>query len=250
MRLAGLLSSSVLRSRKVLLGLSVLMMSSATALAVRAFAVSESGQSTSSSEKSQSVQNAPDSTSCISDESVIEDIRNKRAELESKEKTLAERELELSAKEKALDERIQKLERIKSEIAQDTTGRRKEQDQQVEKLVATFETMSPKAVSQVIASLDEGLAVRTMSRIQTPKLAKILNLMDPAKSARLTELLVGVDRNRSQSNQSVKGGEGKNGQINNDDSNATDERGSESGQGPVNTSDTQNDGVQTVARRI
>ena len=198
----------------------------------------------SSTQSSTAPQVASSSNACIADESAIEELKRKRSELESKEKALAEKELEIAAKEKAIEERLKKLDEVKAEIAQSNETKKKEQALQVEKLVITFETMSPKAVAQVISTLDEGLAVQAISKIQTPKLAKILNLMDPAKSARLTELLAGVDRKKSSSIQSERGGERKNGQ-NDDVSSATSERQSnesDSGEKRPDTSATERSG--------
>ncbi|NDD93403.1 hypothetical protein EBZ37_15145 [bacterium] len=51
--------------------------------------------------------------------------------------------------------------------------------------------MTPKAASQLIATTDERLAVEAMSRMATPKLSKIMNIMEPKRSVRLMELLSG-----------------------------------------------------------
>jgi hypothetical protein len=54
--------------------------------------------------------------------------------------------------------------------------------------------MSPKAASAMLSTLDDALAVSAISRMDTLKLAKVMNVMDPSRSSKLSELLTGVVR--------------------------------------------------------
>ncbi|OFZ78283.1 MAG: hypothetical protein A2583_02390 [Bdellovibrionales bacterium RIFOXYD1_FULL_53_11] len=134
---------------------------------------------------------------CMADPAVIDDIKKMRDDLDRRQKDLVSRESEIKAREKALDEELKKLDAIREEIAMARNAVKKENEEKVSKLVETFETMSPKSSSQLISSIDESLAVAAMSRMTTPKLAKIMNLMEPAKSSRLMEILAGVARAKS-----------------------------------------------------
>jgi flagellar motility protein MotE (MotC chaperone) len=70
--------------------------------------------------------------------------------------------------------------------------------------------MSPKAAAKLISSMDDSLAVSVMFQMDTQRLAKILNLVEPKKSTELSEKLVGLSKNqdlhsiRSLANQGVK----------------------------------------------
>jgi flagellar motility protein MotE (MotC chaperone) len=169
----------------------------------------------------------------IPEASAIEDLRKQRASLDARMKEVAARESELDAKERALNEEFKKLAEMRDEIAKIDGARKKENDEKVNKLVETIEAMSPKSSSQLLSSLDETLAVAAISKISTARLAKIMNVMEPGRSSRLTEIMAGVVRAkaapasnarglRTASNgaaaatQSEKGGEYENGQnINN-----------------------------------
>jgi flagellar motility protein MotE (MotC chaperone) len=163
------------------------------------------------------------SSACLVDPIAADDMNRRRNELDAREKELKSRDAELKARERALEEELQKIAAVREDIEKIEGARKKEGSDKVAKLVETFETMSPKTASALMSTLDESLAVATMSRIATPKLAKILNSMEPRKSARLSELLAGVVRARSAipasngaavATQSAKGGERKNdGQI-------------------------------------
>ena len=128
------------------------------------------------------------------DEAALEDLRKQRESWASRMKDLGARESELKAREAALNEEFRKFEALRSDLGKDDASRQQENEVRVAKLVETLETMSPKAASALIVGLDEALAVATMARIATPKLAKIMNIMEPKRSARLTELMAGVVR--------------------------------------------------------
>jgi len=133
---------------------------------------------------------------CLVDEAALEDLRKQRETWASRVKELTVRENELKSREAALNEEFRKFEALRGDLSKVEVSRKQENDARVSKLVETFETMSPKAASALIGSLDESLAVAAMSKIATQKLAKIMNVMEPKRSARLTELMAGVVRAR------------------------------------------------------
>jgi flagellar motility protein MotE (MotC chaperone) len=170
---------------------------------------------------------------CLADPAAVEDIKKRREELDARQKDIASRDTELKAREKALDDELKKMENIRDEIV---------------KIVETFETMSSKAAARVLSELDETLAVASMARMDTQRLAKVMNVMDPAKSSRLTEILAGVVRaknivpvnNRTMAaaysaaattTQSVKGGETNDGHNKQSISGTTEGPDRESGSG-------------------
>jgi flagellar motility protein MotE (MotC chaperone) len=143
-------------------------------------------------------------SACLADEAAVQDIRRRREELEAREKQFALRESEIKARERAVEEQLKKLEDARAEIATTETLKSRESEEKIAKLVETLETMSPKAASQMVTVLDEQLAVAAMSRMATPKLAKIMNVLEPAKSSRLTEIMAGVVRARKLAGSSVR----------------------------------------------
>lgn len=171
--------------------------------------------------------NGGDSASCLVDPSAVADLQKERDAIQEKEKTLAAKEAELKAREQALSDEMKKLDETRAQIAASETQKKLELGEKVAKIVETLQTMSPKAASQLLATLDENLAVAAMNQMDTAKLAKMLNLMEPAKSSRLTELLAGVARSKdrvvatiSDVNSTRKGGE-KNDSNNKHDTSGT-----------------------------
>lgn len=131
---------------------------------------------------------------CLTDPVAIEEMRKRREELDLREKELSKKEAEVIARAKAMEEELNRMEGIRDDMAKIDTSRKKENEERVGKLVETIQLMSPKAAAQLVGSLEEGLAVSTLSKMDTVKLAKVLNLMQPAKASRLSELLAGVVR--------------------------------------------------------
>jgi flagellar motility protein MotE (MotC chaperone) len=160
--------------------------------------------------KPAAVEEAPQ---CLTDENAIADIKRRHEELDLRQREIDSRATELELKEKALGEQLAKIEAVRADIQKTEELRSKEQGAKVGKVVDTFETMTPKSVSAMLAAMDETLAVEAMNRMTTPKLAKVLNLMEPVKSSRLTELLVGMRARSAASPADIapgKGGDKKN----------------------------------------
>ncbi len=127
-------------------------------------------------------------------EKQLDDVKRARESVEKKQKELAAKEAELAARERALDEELKKLKELRDVIGKAEGDKKKENEERVAKVIETLETMSPKAAAPVLNGLEETLAVSAISKMSTAKLAKIMNLLDPAKASRLTELLAGVVR--------------------------------------------------------
>lgn len=185
---------------------------------------------------------------CLADPTVLEDIRAQKAKIADMQKALDEREAELAKREQAVVEEVKKIETAREAIEKIEDSKKELNDEKVAKLVETYETMSPKSAAKVLAELDERLAVATITRMDTAKLSKIMNLMEPQKSARLTELLAGVGKAKTATipnlgnpaqgskpvaSQSVKGGDKNDGQQNNSKSSKSgDISGNEGQSGP------------------
>ncbi len=135
-------------------------------------------------------------SSCITDPAVIEEFKKRREEFEVRAKELAAREAELKSRERALETEVKKLELVRDDIDRARAAFKKENEEKVSKLVETFQGMSPKAVAQMLTNLDDGLAIAAMTRMDTPKLSKVMNVMDPGRSSRLSEMMAGVVRAR------------------------------------------------------
>jgi flagellar motility protein MotE (MotC chaperone) len=86
-------------------------------------------------------------------------------------------------------EELAKLESKKTEIQATRQKDLAQREEQVNKLMETFEGMSPKAAAQVLGGVEDQLAVLALGRLTSVKAGKILANLKPAQSARLSELM-------------------------------------------------------------
>lgn len=166
---------------------------------------------------------------CLSDPAVLEDIQAQKDKIAQDRKDLEARETELKAREQALQDELKKLTAIRDDIEKTNALHKKENEGKVAKLIEILEGMSPKSAAKMLAELDESLAVEAVNRMSTQKISKIMNLIEPQKSSRLSELLAGVARSRMLANNgkatetNVKGG----------DKNGTNQQNNQSNREPV-----------------
>ena len=129
------------------------------------------------------------SNECIASEEVIADLEAREKKLKQREEALKEREADVDAQTKTVKEELTKLEGKRAEIQGSHEKEMVVREEQVNKLIETFEGMSPKSAASVIGSVDEELAVKALGKITSVKAGKILSNLKPEKSARLSELM-------------------------------------------------------------
>ncbi len=126
---------------------------------------------------------------CLASEEIVQDIELREKKLLEREAALREKEKELQAQQVVIKEELGKLEGKRNE---EQVARQKAlaaREEQVNKLMETFEGMSPKAAAQVLGGVDDELAVMALGRLSTVKAGKVLGNLKADQSARLSELM-------------------------------------------------------------
>lgn len=121
----------------------------------------------------------------------IQELEARKKQLDSRERDLEERAKALEIQEKVIKEKLRRMEELNKKMAEKLDLFKKEHEEKVTKLVTVVETMRPQAAADYISNLDADLAVEILARIQIPKAAKILNLVDKKVGAKLTEMYTG-----------------------------------------------------------
>jgi flagellar motility protein MotE (MotC chaperone) len=129
------------------------------------------------------------SNECLASEEVIQDLDAREKKLKEKELELTEKEKELTAQATAVKEELAKLETSRKEISGAHEKQMAEREEKVNKLMETFESMSPKSAAAVLNGVDDELAVTALSRLTNVKAGKVLANMSPEKSSRLSEIM-------------------------------------------------------------
>ena len=134
-----------------------------------------------------------DSHGAVTAQSVASDA-GKKTELDAKEQELKEYEARLKERETDLDAKLKEMERLRAAVSGELDTQKKNNEERVVKMVAVFESMTPKSASGVMETLDDWLSVEVLKRMDVKRVAKIMNLMDKSRSAKLSELMTGFYR--------------------------------------------------------
>jgi flagellar motility protein MotE (MotC chaperone) len=129
------------------------------------------------------------------DFSHFEKLKERKEQLDAREKELSELEEELQRQKVELDKRITQLAGIRDQIAQILKDRVEVDQEKVGKLVDLYSNMKPKQAADVIASINEDLAVEILAKMKKKNAAEIMNLLPPDKARALSEKYTGYRQN-------------------------------------------------------
>lgn len=115
-------------------------------------------------------------------------LAQREREVAERERKAKEAEDRLGVEEARVKERIEELEALMAEIESKKSENRKISDEVLARLVKTFEAMSPKKASGVIATMDDNLAVELIMAMKEKKVAAVLEVMDPNRAMSLSTL--------------------------------------------------------------
>lgn len=124
----------------------------------------------------------------------VSELDNRKIALDARQRELDEQEQRMREQGMELDRKIKDLERLRAEVSGELDKNRKNSEERVLKMVSVFESMTPKAASGVLETLDDWLSVEVLKRMDVKRVAKVMNLMDKSRSAKLSELMTGYFR--------------------------------------------------------
>jgi len=124
--------------------------------------------------------------------SELQQLSQRRIELDKRAAELSEREVLLQATEKRIDEKIAKLEALQSSIAGTVKQQNADDQARVQSLAHMYEQMKPEDAARVFDQLDVPVVIEMLSLMRELKAAPILAAMDPAKAKAVTIALTDV----------------------------------------------------------
>ena len=143
-----------------------------------------------------------DQASSASERALLESLRNRREQLESRESTLEQRALTLEAAESRLNERLRDMDQLRARLEAEARARDERNESNWRGMVRTYEAMRPREAAAIMAELDLSVAIPVMDRMREARLAPILAAMPPDRARILTSELA---RHRSGSAGSTPG---------------------------------------------
>jgi flagellar motility protein MotE (MotC chaperone) len=121
-------------------------------------------------------------------------LNERKKELDLREAELSSLEEELHKQKLEIETRISKLELIREDVASVLKERVGIDEQRVSTLVDFYSNMKPKQAAEIIATLNEDLAVEILGKMKKKNAADILNLLEPTKARAFSEKFTGYKR--------------------------------------------------------
>ena len=121
---------------------------------------------------------------------VLQQLAERRNDLERRSKDLDKREALLVAAEQRFDQKVVELKKLREEIQGLLKQVDEKQAAQLDSLVKIYETMKPKEAARIFETMDLPVLLNVLERMKESKTAPILAAMDPLKAKEVTVALV------------------------------------------------------------
>jgi flagellar motility protein MotE (MotC chaperone) len=118
---------------------------------------------------------------------LLERLRTRRDEIESKDRDLELRDNLLRMSERKLDDRIGELRTLEGQLGQG--GNKGDAKTRYKPLVVMYESMKPKEAARVFDRLDTRILMDMVAHMNPRKVSEILAVMEPAAAEKLTVAL-------------------------------------------------------------
>ena len=120
---------------------------------------------------------------------LLENLANRRKELEDWSKSIAMKENILNATEKKINHKMDELKELKQEISRLLEEYNEKENKKIIRLVKIYENMKPQNAAQVFESMDIQILVEIAGKMKEANLAKIMDKMNVEKAKVITEKL-------------------------------------------------------------
>ncbi len=120
---------------------------------------------------------------------ILNELSNRRKELDAREQTLNQREALLQATEQQINQKIDEMNTLRLGLENLLGKQKEEEDSRINSLVKIYEGMKPKEAARIFDSLDMNILLSVIGRMSERKSAPIIAAMDPMKAKDLTTML-------------------------------------------------------------
>jgi len=120
---------------------------------------------------------------------LLQNLAERRAELDDREKQLDLRDRLLGATEKRIDDKIARLEALQTQLSDLVEAHEQQENKQLDSIVKVYESMKPKDAAPIFQRLDMSIQLEIATRMREAKMAPILAEMDADAARKLTTQL-------------------------------------------------------------
>ena len=125
--------------------------------------------------------------SSAEERALLEKLKDRRGEIEARDRDLELRDNLIKMGERKLDERIGELRTLESQIGQN--GAKTDVKTRYRPLVVMYENMKPKEAARVFDRMDVRILIDLIGHMNPRKMSEILAAMDPAAAEKVTVAL-------------------------------------------------------------
>jgi flagellar motility protein MotE (MotC chaperone) len=128
----------------------------------------------------------------MAERQLLQDLRNRRTELDTRERLLQQRETVLDAAEHRLTARIAELAALQTRLEDMEKARQEHIEANWAGLVKVYETMKPREAAAIFNEMDMPVLLQVMDRMKDSKAAQILGAMQPDRARSITAQLAAM----------------------------------------------------------
>ena len=126
--------------------------------------------------------------------SVYKALKDKRRELEKKERRLAQLEEELQIQKAEIEKQLKEMNAMRRDISSKLDQKVVADQESINKLVGVYANMKPQNAAIIISQIDDDLAVKVLGKMKKQNVAAILNFVKPDKAQMLSEKFTGMKK--------------------------------------------------------
>jgi flagellar motility protein MotE (MotC chaperone) len=132
-----------------------------------------------------------------SEKAILQELRQRRKEIDTRETVVTARESVLNAAEQKLSVRVGELQALQQKLEGLDTAQKQKEDAGWQALVKLYEAMKPKEAAAILNELPMSVLLPVMDRMKPAKAALVMAAMTPEKArdltAELAQLRTGQD---------------------------------------------------------
>ena len=121
-----------------------------------------------------------------SEKAILQELRQRRQDLESRADTMTTRESVLAATEQKLVTRVTELQTLQKQLEGLTAAQKQKEEAGWDGLVKVYETMKPKDAATIFNELSMPVLLQVLDRMKDSKAAAIMAAMNPEKARDVT----------------------------------------------------------------
>jgi flagellar motility protein MotE (MotC chaperone) len=137
---------------------------------------------------------------------ILEKLKDRRTEIEARDRELEMRDSLLRTTERKIDEKIGQLRTLEGQI-ESSQANKNDPKQRFKPLVTMYESMKPKEAARVFDRLDIKVLMDLVQQMNPRKVSEILAAMEPSAAERLTVALARQAANVAEASAPVADGE-------------------------------------------